>query len=507
MDEREVLIPQEEFVIHGCGGSAACDPRRRLHRYLMLFFICFLSFGSYFCFDNPAALQDVMLKTLHMTVTEFMNLYAFYSWPNVVLCFVGGFLIDRVFGICWGAIFFGSVVLIGQLIFALGVLLMNTPVMLLGRFIFGIGGESLAVAQNTYSTVWYRPSEFNFVFGLQLSMARVGSTVTMNVMQPLYRAIGNNFNITGNQQVAVTLFIASVTCIFSLICAAILGYFYQRYLRILREETKWKLSRNGGETSGYGGLSSIPIQQQSLPEESLLAAGSQEVPSELDSDKSHVPKVTLCDVVHFPGALWLICVICVTYYVAVFPFVSLGLVFFERKYNLPPAQASAVNSMVYVVSAVASPVFGAAIDFTGRNLVWVISGVLLTVVCHTCFALTSGGLPPIVIMIGLGLAYSILASSLWPLVGIVLPAHQRGTAYGLIQSVQNLGLGVISLLAGYLVDAKGYLYLEMFFILCLSFAFAASFGLYVWDRNNGGLLNTSGAKRREYAELELSSTV
>lgn len=28
-----------------------------------------------------------------------MQLYAWYSWPNVVLCFFGGFLIDRVFGI------------------------------------------------------------------------------------------------------------------------------------------------------------------------------------------------------------------------------------------------------------------------------------------------------------------------------------------------------------------------------------------------------------------------
>lgn len=34
---------------------------------------------------------------------------------------------------------------------------------------------------------------------------------------------------------------------------------------------------------------------------------------------------------NFPGAFWLICVICVAYYVAVYPFVSLGLVFFERK--------------------------------------------------------------------------------------------------------------------------------------------------------------------------------
>lgn len=54
---------------------------------------CFI--GSYFCYDNPAALEDVFEKGLNYTVTEFSLLYSVYSWPNVVLCFVGGYLIDR----------------------------------------------------------------------------------------------------------------------------------------------------------------------------------------------------------------------------------------------------------------------------------------------------------------------------------------------------------------------------------------------------------------------------
>ena len=45
----------------------------------------------------------------------------------------------------------------------------------LGRFIFGIGGESLAVAQNTYAVLWFRGKDLNLVFGLQLSMARLVS--------------------------------------------------------------------------------------------------------------------------------------------------------------------------------------------------------------------------------------------------------------------------------------------------------------------------------------------
>lgn len=38
---------------------------------------------------------------MKVNTAQFMALYAWYSWPNVVLCFFGGFLIDRVFGIRW----------------------------------------------------------------------------------------------------------------------------------------------------------------------------------------------------------------------------------------------------------------------------------------------------------------------------------------------------------------------------------------------------------------------
>ena len=33
---------------------------------------------------------------------------------------------------------------------------------------FGIGGESLAVAQNTYAVSWFKGKELNMVFGFQV---------------------------------------------------------------------------------------------------------------------------------------------------------------------------------------------------------------------------------------------------------------------------------------------------------------------------------------------------
>jgi len=73
--------------------------------------------GGYYVYDNPAALQDVMLSDLKITTSQFTIFYALYSWPNVILCFFGGFLIDRVFGVRWGAIIFCVIVTIGQVIY------------------------------------------------------------------------------------------------------------------------------------------------------------------------------------------------------------------------------------------------------------------------------------------------------------------------------------------------------------------------------------------------------
>ena len=61
--------------------------------------------------------------------------------------------------------------------FAMGALFGSFGLMQMGRFTFGIGGESLAVAQNTYAVTWFQGKELNMVFGFQLSVARIGATV------------------------------------------------------------------------------------------------------------------------------------------------------------------------------------------------------------------------------------------------------------------------------------------------------------------------------------------
>lgn len=435
-----------EIELKGCGASACCDPRRPSYRFSSLIFMCLLGFGSYFSYDSPASLQDQIKDSMGVSTVQFASLYSFYSWPNVILSFVGGFLIDRIFGIRVGTLVFSAIVTGSQFVYALGAFVNQFWIMQLGRFLFGVGGESLAVAQNTYAVSWFKGKELNAVFGLTLSMARVGSTVNFLAMGPIYSAV-DVFG-QGNTALGVTALVAAGTCIFSLICAIILGVLDKRRTRVLRLD-----EAETGE------------------------------------------KVKILDVLTFPLSFWLLSIICVTYYVAIFPFIGLGKVFFMRKFDFDESSANGVSSIVYVISAFASPLMGLMVDFAGRNILWVFLAVLVSLGCHALLAFTF--INPFVAMSILGVAYSLLASSLWPMVSLVIPEHQLGSAYGIMQSVQNLGLALISILAGLIVDKKGYLMVEVFYMIWLCVALLSTVVIWVTDSAKDGTLNLSAKTRHQ----------
>ena len=100
----------------------------------------------------------------------------------------------------------------------------------------------------------------------------------------------------------------------------------------------------------------------------------------------------------------------------------------------------------------------------------------------------------------LGLYYSLLACALWPMVVFVVPEHQLGTAYGFMQLIQNLGLALISIISGMILDTRGYLFLEVFSIACVSLSLLSVVVLHLVNHIQGGNLNYS-AKQREETKL------
>jgi len=95
-----------------------------------------------------------------------------------------------------------------------------------------------------------------------------------------------------------------------------------------------------------------------------------------------------------------------------FDWTSIHRVFFERKFDFSADSANTVNSILYIVSAFASPIFGFVVDRAGRNIFWVFLSILVTIAAHGMLAFTF--LNPYIAMITMGLAYSMLASALWP---------------------------------------------------------------------------------------------
>merc|ERR1712178_236418 len=151
-----------------------------------------MGFGCTFCFDSPAALQTDIKSALNMTQTEFMLLYTFYSAPNIVMCVVGGFLVDVILGKRIAAILFTFLVLSGQSILAFGVSLGEKWILYLARFIYGLGGESLITERSAYCVAWFSGSILNLAMGIALTVTRLGSTVSINLLGPMYEFFQQN---------------------------------------------------------------------------------------------------------------------------------------------------------------------------------------------------------------------------------------------------------------------------------------------------------------------------
>ena len=172
------------------------------YRFIVLFFNCMLTFGSYYCFDMPSVLQNHIQHEripcngtqpnvttnvtccddcLGLNARDYNLLYAIYAWTNAVLVIFAGFLIDKL-GNSIGLFLFSSLCVIGSSIFTVGSMLYGTsamfPLMLLGRLLFGSGNGALTVVQNRLTSFWFEGKELALAFGVTLAFSRAGSVLS-----------------------------------------------------------------------------------------------------------------------------------------------------------------------------------------------------------------------------------------------------------------------------------------------------------------------------------------
>ncbi|RNF15034.1 putative major facilitator superfamily [Trypanosoma conorhini] len=452
-------------------------------RWRVLVVACFLTFGSYYIFDFPGSIGtgegatiEQRFKTHGKEYTQKMNqlLYSVYSWPNTVLAVFGGVLIDKFLGIRKAMLLFTFCILLGASFFWLGVYYVVYPLMLIARVVFGLGGESLSVAQSAYVARWFKHSRgMALAFGITISFSRVGSSFNFLFSPMIAEARG----------VEVAALFGILSCVVSF-CACIILVFADVH----------------AVRTGY-------IRQE--PRE----AG------------SGVMKLT--DAVRLPFAFWALTIICVFCYSAIFPFIGLGVNFFEVKYEYTTRTASNYISAYQFASAAGSPLVGLVVDNVGRNTLWLIAASASFLLIHLLLLTTM--IPGIVMMIIMGVSYSVLVSGLWPSVPWAVGENVLGLSYGVIMAVQNVGLALFPIIVGSILDRyvpdttgkgaaadssssqasaddvrplptlKGYQMAEMVFIAAATVSLLASVVLLVSDVRHGGALTASNTRRKEMA--------
>ena len=82
-------------------------------------------------------------------------LYTAYAAPNTVLPLLSGPLVQRL-GENYALLLTLTNVVVGQLVFALSVSIQSQPGMILGRILFGLGGEIIGVLGIEITIRWFR---------------------------------------------------------------------------------------------------------------------------------------------------------------------------------------------------------------------------------------------------------------------------------------------------------------------------------------------------------------
>jgi MFS family permease len=78
--------------------------------------------------------------------------------------------------------------------------------MIVGRVVFGMGGECMCVAQSAIVSVWFKGKELAFALGINMSVSRLGSVANGMIVPSVY----------DDQGLGPALMIGFLICVFSL---------------------------------------------------------------------------------------------------------------------------------------------------------------------------------------------------------------------------------------------------------------------------------------------------
>ncbi len=389
-------------------------PAHRLYRFAVLGIASTMLFGSYFAYDSVGAIETTLMKAWNVDRAAIGAMYTMYSVAAIFTVVLGGILIDRI-GTRRASLLFSALVTLGAALVAGAP---NLSVLYAGRLVFGMGSESLVIAQCAILARWFTGKELALSFGIALTVSRLGTLFAFNTEALLDQRYGFR----------AALWVAAGLCALSL----------------------------------GGNLAYNLLDRKAEAALGLKESGAQD-------------KIVWKDVARFDARYWLVTLLCVTFYSAIFPFTALSTDLFHEKWGLPNATgegggflagvlhnlthmfstAQGTTSIIITASMFFAPFAGRLVDRAGRRASLMIVGSLLMIPAHLLLGLTM--LTPVLSMLVLGAAFVLVPAALWPAVPLIVEKERVGTAFGLMATMQNVGLALFPLWNGYLRDAThGY---------------------------------------------------
>ncbi|KAF9922848.1 hypothetical protein FBU30_007014 [Linnemannia zychae] len=410
--------------------------------------------------------------------------YSVYSLPNIVLPLFGGYLIDRL-SASRMLILFSLCICAGQGLFAIGISARSIWIMVLGRLIFGIGGECLEVAQAKITTDWFKSRWLGFALGLNLSSARIATAMNDNI-SPIIAIHGGG--VVGASWAGV------LVCISSLLCGFGLAYLDRPESRKesgvrldARDRRKDELRSRKDNIVGRQAINVSSDSTMTMSSVALL----EEEEIEKENEMAEDDQMLYSEIFSLQINFWILSLICILLYGAVVPFIHISSDFLQKKwYKNNPTRASVVMSIPDIVSSVGSPLCGYLVDRFGHRARYIPLSAFLLIWTHIQLGFTL--ITPIIGMVLLGLAYSLFASVLWPCIPFLVDDHQLGTAYGLVTIALNISLTLFPMVVASILDiTKGsYNHVLALLITLASFGLLLSILLNIIDHRQGGNLQT-----------------
>ncbi len=369
------------------GGKRQPSP---MFRWLVLIFVSLAMFGNYYIYDSIAPIADLLKTQLSFTDENIGSLYSVYSIAAVLILIFGGIIIDK-YGTKISILVFSIICSIAALTTAITD---DLSIMLIGRFLLGIGSEPLIVAVTTALAKWFKGRELGFALGINLSIARLGQIYAdwsptvhgdlySNWQDPLYLAV----------------IVGLATLVGGVVYFAMEGYAERKFELGKAEETE---------------------------------------------------KLVIGDLFKFNKSFWWIVLLCVTFYSAIFPFRSFAIKFYQHVHSIDLEFAGRFNSALPIASMIVAPLFGLLADKIGKRSLMMMIGSVMLLPVYLLMMYTDVSLYiPIIMM---GVSFSLIPAVMWPSVAYLVREQRLGTAYSVMTLIQQVGVAGFNWFIGYAND-------------------------------------------------------